>query len=355
MTKRAGSGGLSILAITSMRNEGPYCTEWIAHHLAAGFTDFLIYSNDCDDGTDAILSRLDRAGVITHVPFSPSGERSVQWQVLRAARDHPALARADWAMFLDCDEFLNLRPPHGGLTDVIAALPQEAEAMALRWRLFGNSGHMEAPDELTIRAFDHAAPPGIALPLAHFFKTLFRPGSFAKPGVHRPKARKGTTPVWVDGSGADLGQGFAKAEQRINLYGVPAASDLVQLNHYSVRSAQAFMNKRARGLPNHMDREIGLGYWVERNFNAVRDDSIASMVPRTQAALESLLKISGLADDHARAICAHRDRFDQMMTDRGNIQLYWHLALASGSRPPELDFARAQVGRIRAAGEQDGK
>lgn len=181
---------MSILAITSMRNEGPYCVEWVAHHLAAGFSNFLIYSNDCDDGTDAILGRLDRAGIITHVPFQPSGEKSIQWQVLKAVERHAAYKGADWAMFFDCDEFVNLRAPYQSISDVIAALPPEAEAMALRWRLFGNAGILEAPGDLTIAAYDRAAPDDVNLPLAHFFKTLFRPASFAKPGVHRPRAAR---------------------------------------------------------------------------------------------------------------------------------------------------------------------
>ncbi len=337
-----------------MRNEGPYCVEWVAHHLAAGFSNFLIYSNDCDDGTDAILGRLDRAGIITHVPFQPSGEKSIQWQVLKAVERHAAYKGADWAMFFDCDEFVNLRAPYQSISDVIAALPPEAEAMALRWRLFGNAGLLEAPGDLTIAAYDRAAPEDVNLPLAHFFKTLFRPASFAKPGVHRPRARKDAAPIWVDGSGQPLGQGFSRAQKRINLYGVPTASKLVQLNHYSVRSAEDFMNKRARGLPNHMDREIGLGYWVERNFNTVSDSSIAAMKPATRAAMDRLFAIEGLAEDHAAAVASHRARFEEVMEDRGEVQLYWHLALSPGSAPPSPEVARAQIARIRQAGQNDG-
>lgn len=340
---------LEILAITAMRNEGPNCVEWIAHHMAAGVTSFLIFSNDCDDETTAILDGLDAAGIITHVPFEPLGARSVQWQALKLAADHPMLARANWAMFIDCDEFINLRAPYADLTQVIAALPDGADAMALRWRLFGHSGHVEAPDALTLRAFTHAAPTEVNLPLAHFFKTLFRPSAFAKPGVHRPKARGDLRRVWVDGGGHPLGDGFAKAQARINLYGVPVRTDMVQLNHYSVRSAESFMLKRARGLPNHMDREIGLAYWVERNFNTVEDISIAAMIPATKAQFDALLQIGDLARLHAASRAIHRQKFNEMMQSRDNIQLFWQLALAADSTPPDPALARAQIARIRAS------
>ena len=46
------------LAILGVRNEGAFLLEWLAHHRATGFTDFLVFSNDCEDGTDAMLERL---------------------------------------------------------------------------------------------------------------------------------------------------------------------------------------------------------------------------------------------------------------------------------------------------------
>lgn len=35
------------LAILTQRNEGAFLLEWLAHHRAIGFTDFLVFSNDC--------------------------------------------------------------------------------------------------------------------------------------------------------------------------------------------------------------------------------------------------------------------------------------------------------------------
>ena len=49
---------------------------------------------------------------------------------------------------------------------------------------------------------------------------------------------------------------------------------MAQINHYAFGSAENFLVKAARGRPNHMDRPIDLGYWVERTFNAVEDHRI---------------------------------------------------------------------------------
>ncbi|MFZ1346925.1 MAG: glycosyltransferase family 2 protein, partial [Tabrizicola sp.] len=38
-----------------MKDEGPTVVEWVAHHLAVGFTEVMVYTNDCTDGTDDLL------------------------------------------------------------------------------------------------------------------------------------------------------------------------------------------------------------------------------------------------------------------------------------------------------------
>jgi hypothetical protein len=83
------------LIVTCVRNEAPLLLEWIAYHQAIGFTDFLLYSNDCDDGTDALLDRLAQMGVIAHVPNHAGGKKAVQWRALSRARQHPLTNLAD--------------------------------------------------------------------------------------------------------------------------------------------------------------------------------------------------------------------------------------------------------------------
>ncbi|WP_372837440.1 glycosyltransferase family 2 protein, partial [Puniceibacterium confluentis] len=63
-TPKADTTGTVIVAC--MKNEAPYILEWIAHHRAIGVDNFLIYTNDCDDGTDVILDRLQSLGVVQH-------------------------------------------------------------------------------------------------------------------------------------------------------------------------------------------------------------------------------------------------------------------------------------------------
>ena len=331
-----------ILAVTCMRNEGPYCLEWIAHHRAAGVDAFLVFTHDCDDGTDALLDLIPG---VTHMRFAPEPVKSVQWQAMRLADGHPLMQTADWVIFFDCDEFLCLEAPLQSFNDLIAAVPENTDAIAMPWRLFGAAGLENFEDRLTPERFNLSAPDPFFLPAGSFFKTLFRPEKFQKLGVHRPK-NKGKGPGhWNLGGTAPATDIFARAENRINLFGLMQAPARARLNHYSLRSAAEFMVKRGRGLPNRTTKTLDLHYWAERNFNTVEDHMIAPMLAATRREMAGLCALNGVQNAHDQAVRWHRDAFAALMKDPAEIQFYWHLILLSGSTPPSRDQAQAHLAR----------
>jgi len=330
-----------ILLISALRDEGPHLLEWVAHHRAIGVTDFLLFSNDCSDGTDAMLDGLAPLGAV-HLRNTPPQGKSLQWNALKQAWGHDLRKAADWIVCLDSDEFINLRAPLAGLPDLVAAC-DGADAIVLPWRLFGHNGQARLTQTLTCDTFTRAAPQGCDYPVsARQFKTLFRNrGPFRQIGVHRPRLKKDAVARWVDGAGASMPQAFAMAEQRINLFGLPEASALVQLNHYSVRSAESFMLKSVRGLPNRRGKAIDLTYWVERNFNTLEDTSIARMGAGTRAVLDQVMALPGLADLHRAAHAHHHAAFAGMMQDEAAVKFFGRLLLATTSVPlPQAQIAQ---------------
>lgn len=343
----------NILIITTMRNEGPFILEWLAHHRALGVGRFLIYANDCDDGTDVLLERLDAAGVVSYVPFKPKG-RSVQWPALRAARDTQAYAEAEWVLCIDCDEFVALRDPLATLPDLIEAVPT-ADAFALVWRLFGSAGHMQFDPAPVTQRFQRAAPEVMQFPAAsRFFKTLYRKDKqlFARPGIHRPKRRGSANrvPVWMDGSGAVLDRGFAENDDQILLRPDQCGRDLVQLNHYSLRSAEDFLIKRRRGLPNRRDKDLDASYWAERNFNTVEDRSIERHAAGTGLALADLMALPEVAEAHEACIVAHRAQIAKQLSKPAEARLFTRLSLLPDSIPPDEATARDMLRIVSEAG-----
>ncbi|WP_354668079.1 glycosyltransferase family 2 protein [Pacificibacter marinus] len=332
---------MSTVGITCIRNEGPWLLDWIAHHQAVGFDHFLIASHDCTDGTDALLNALQATGLVTHVPFDPEGDASIQWQAVKLLTRHDRYKSADIALFFDVDEYLVL----DGLQ--IDQLIGTADAVPLRWHLFGHSGQSTYIDQPVTTRFTRAAPDGINLPLAHFFKTLHRPQAFRELGIHRPK---GKDAQWSTASGKRLPPEFAAQQSRINLYGVPHQGERAWLNHYSIRSVEEFVLKSARGLPNHMDKPIAAGYWAERNFNTVEDLRIAPMQAAAQAARDALAQFDPL---HAASVAHHRAALASLVSKRPVIEFMWQLELLAGSTPPTQMQLSAHISRLKSLVSED--
>ena len=340
---------MRMLAVLCVRNEGAFLLEWLAHHRVVGFTDFLILSNDCDDGTDAMLDRLAAMGEIAHLPNPAPHNGGVQWVALKRAGDHPLVKRARWIMAFDVDEFVNIHVGDHRLADLLQTLP-EATAIPLTWRLFGNPGITRFVDEPITAQFKRAAPKVMFWPWrAAMFKTLFKnDGTYAKLGVHRPqKPDSSRLPKarWFDGSGREMADKF-KRQQTFSPFGQDNYQ-LAQLNHYPLGAMQSFIIKRDRGRAVHALDRLGMSYWVERNWCDDVDTSIGALANQSQAELARLkadVQLSGL---HDTAVAWRHERFISLMAEEENRALFGRLLMTPPSRALTIDeardlFARAQ-------------
>ncbi|MEM9967898.1 MAG: glycosyltransferase family 2 protein [Pseudomonadota bacterium] len=325
--------------MTCIRDEGPYLVEWLSHHLAAGFDHMLVLSHDCTDGSDQLLDMLSVDPRITHMPFEPAGPKTVQWQALERIKSHELYRNADWALFFDCDEFLCSPKSVSHIIDDFSK-QTTFDALTLPWRFFGANGQKRRKEGLTPERFKRAAPFDLHFPLAHLFKTLHRPRSFRQPGVHRPRLKKNSEAIWMHANGQMLPSSFAQSDAAITLYGSISHSPKLWLNHYSLRSVEEFLIKRARGLPNHMAREIDLQYWVERNWNTVEACEIDHMLPSTKRYYDTLLKLPGIEETHQGCLKAHKERHRVINNDLEALRLSFRLNMVPESRPPTPEEAK---------------
>ena len=310
------------LIVTCMKNEGPFILEWLAYHRLIGVDDFLIYTNDCDDGTDALLDALQARGLVQRRdnPFKKTGARP-QRAALGAAQTEPLAQQAGWIISMDVDEFINIHAGANRLPDLYAAI-SGADLISMTWRLFGNSDVNVYEDRPVIEQFTRCAPQLIRRPhQAWGYKTLFRNrGLFDRFGVHRPKGFRGGAAHWVNGSGKPMPKSTLNTGWRsgVDSYGY----DLVTLNHYAVRSVESFLVKRDRGRVNHVARDQGEGYWFRMNNNDQQDLSIQRHKHGLKAAIDDLLADAEIAALHAYAVAAHRARIASLMQRQDFAALY---------------------------------
>jgi hypothetical protein len=294
-----------VALISCMRNEGIHILEWLAYHRVIGFGPVVICTNDCQDGSDALLDRLADHGQVVHLPNPvPPGEPPQQHGIARAMA-YLQNSPAEWLAHLDSDEFLNIAPGAAPVQDLITRAGA-AHAVALPWWMFGDNGHTHWPGE-TLPAFT-ACEPALDEELVKF-KSLYRFRDFAGGSEHMPTAPRVEAPIAVNAAGVPLSPAtlMGAPRSRYRPIGVAMQGGAV-VNHYAVRSTDVFLmkNDRGQGTGSTFPKYHLNSVWHRcANRNDRQDRTILARWPEVQAELARLRALPGVAG--AEATC--RDWF----------------------------------------------
>lgn len=315
----SGGDGMTVTAVTCVKNEGPFLLEWIAFNRVIGVTGFLFYSNDCTDGTDRMLDALAEAGVVTHLP-NPAEGRNYQMEALKDAARHDIVRDADWVWIADVDEFLNIHVGDHTIPALIEACGNP-QAISVTFQFFANDGVEAFEDRPVIEQFTRSHNPDLWCGEAAIeVKSLVRrdfPLQYY--GAHRPFFKKTLAPrkrpLWTDGSGRPVQHRFLVAAnpRRIRRFPAKGARDFATLNHYALRSLDSYLVKNDRGDVNRENRAFDDTYWRERNDPAWEDLSIRRYLPALTEEIARLKALPGVGALHDEAVRLHRARRDALL------------------------------------------
>ena len=323
-----------ILIVTCMKDEGPFILEWVAWHRAMGVSDIVVFSNDCSDGSDALLDRLDEMGLVTHLPNPAAalGRNWLQPAALAFAERMPVFRRADFVISCDVDEFFNVRTGAGRFADLFAAVPP-FDVLSVSELGHGANGRMRfEPGPVTEQFPGHAAErPGRWKAQAGVKSILRRGPWLGQFRNHRPDILDGAACVWLDGSGRRLAE---LAEDR-SRNGVDRRGrlDLVSLEHFALRSAESYLVKIARGDVVIAGKRVGRRYWRTRDANGHRTSDLSRGQALGRPVLDRMLSDAVLRRRHEDCIAAHRAMIDRLRTDPVHAATLDWIAARQGPDP----------------------
>lgn len=246
---------MSHVMFTAQKDEGPFLLEWIAYHRVIGFDKFVICSNSCTDGSDKLLDELEAAGVVRHIRHTPPENVAPQLNASRVATREAAFSPGDWVMWLDSDEFLNIKCGDGKVNDLLAET-EGADGVAISWRIFGDSGLSSWPGRHLTPQLNRASKLGFG-PNKHV-KTIFKFDERVDYlEVHRPviKREYRDSYIFVNGSNNPVDKDFQYKMWGGGPTPFHEIKDgdrhaLCQVNHYAVRTPDIYQLRKRRGRGN---------------------------------------------------------------------------------------------------------
>jgi hypothetical protein len=254
--------------VTMMKDEGPRILEWLAYHRMVGAQDIWVYSNDCRDGSDALLDHLAAMGLCHHIRNTVPAGKKPQPHALGLAEADPAVQGPDWLIVMDADEFLHIKTGNGTLGALLAACPPGTEGIAINWRMMGSNGKSAWSDDPVLTQFTRGAPDGFRRGWG--VKTLFCPFAQMKLGIHRPSLRGMRNDHdrraqmlgrrWVNGAGRRMPPSFMLDGWRSSAATV--GYDLVEIAHFGVQSREAYLLRGDRGNVNLKPQKYDATYFA---------------------------------------------------------------------------------------------
>jgi len=315
-----------------MKDEAPFLLEWYAHHLAVGFTKILVYTNDCSDGTDDMLIRLEELGLGYHRRNDiPEGVKP-QPSAMKYAQAEPKVAEADWILMFDADEFLCINYGDGTLDPMLDAAG-DANGIVITWRIFGSGNVVDWSRDPVTEQYLYAAPP--TWNKGWGVKTLFKfdPDKW-KIGIHRPSIKNKhletgfpDTVKWLNGSGQPMEDYFKFRGWRSIRRTV--GYQWAQMNHYAVKSIDSYAIRKFRGNVNNKKDKYNADYWSLQDRNEVYDDKILRYTERRKQIMDELLTDPVLSRLHYAAIEKVEARLEEYRATDAYAELKQSLLEAS--------------------------
>lgn len=305
-----------IAVATCMRNEGPFVLEWVAYFRTLGFDEIVVLTNDCDDGSDRMLDRLQALGELTHVPNPDLDDLPPLARGIKRAFAHPKVRSCDWLMLCDADEFPCVSHGDGKIHDLVAAMPGHTDCIALLWKAFGTSGLESFPmgeNVLEVNTMAQEAPDQ-----GGFHKSMFRPNKFRDAIDHMPKDAYG--PVVLRNSAGTQMNGRAFRAEFSKYRGADPESfnfDGACMHHYAIRADDIFVMKNDRGdgrFASHTKYYRNSGFYDRFNKNDIEDRAIERHIPEMKARKKAYLDDPILADLHQVGIDTFLKRKNTVLT-----------------------------------------
>lgn len=243
--------------------------EWVGHHHAIGANTIYVHDHRSEPPLRELLTDYIDAGIVHYTWWNRSWDNwnytqdenpqmDVYNTCMRKYRD-----RHQFIAFLDSDEFLVLQDrsipsvPHL-LRGMLAQ--RDFGGLAVHWRVFGSSGHLEPPQGGVLQAFTNCT--FLDWDTNSLLKTIVNTDYALRPVAH----------IWE--LNTDRVEIVKENWAVVNTSkSPPTVQNKIAIHHYMVKSKAEYLQKMARGGGSGRHRKVG---WLRKVDTACNETCLAA-------------------------------------------------------------------------------
>ena len=304
--------------LSMMKDEGHSLVEWVAYHKHIGFDNICVYTNNCGDGTDDMLIRLEELGWVQHFRNDVPEGKKPQPNALALGTKNPEVTDSEWILTMDADEFLSIKVGRGWVDDLVERMDPDADAIAITWRFFGANDVTDWNPGLVTETYTRGAPD--IFKKGWGVKTMFKPYRDMKLGIHRPHIRKAKQEpanakllfdqLWLNGSGKPMPDEFSLSGWRSTK--PTLGYKWVELNHYAVKSYEAYLLRRVRGNVNNKEDKYNAAYFALFNRNEEEHTNATRHANAVKRKMQEILSDPIMRELQDKALAFHAKRVEML-------------------------------------------
>ena len=218
-----------VVLFTNARDE-KNIKEWAAHHLLLGFSLIYIFDHKSKIPLKQVFNNFDKRVIVERCELNIAPKTPL----MKKAAQIAVSLKADWFIYLDADEFMNINN-YKGVKQLLNTY-YFADSLAINWLYFGTNNHVKDPNGLIMENYTKSC-----LKIDRHVKTFVRPSQVLY--VTNPHFYFITNPNRM----------FSLNGQKINLnmpsfhyWDIEHNKCPVYIAHYVNQSEETYINRKIR-------------------------------------------------------------------------------------------------------------
>lgn len=228
-----------IIICAILKDETPYLTEWIEHHLEIGIEHFVLYDNNSAIPARQTLDSYVKKGIVEVLDcrITNAPQLKAYMHCLYRMHDH-----TDWIAYIDIDEFIILKKHH----DIRRFLEnyKNFAGICLNWVIYTANNHLSKPEGPVMQNYTEFT--SADFPPNRHVKTIVQPKCVnIIDNPHYPQYNEGRYAV---------NERYTYVSHACSEF----SNELAQINHYFTKSFEEWLCKIGRGEADSTHtREVG--------------------------------------------------------------------------------------------------